>query len=560
MLSSVCSRILASLFLACLLCTASCGGTSSSTDLTDVPDSSLDASDEASLDTPQPDSGEDTGVDLPEPIDTYEPDTTTDTDEPADIQAADTPDGTDLGPYTRPQEGDPVTAEEIAEVTDLFLDLLDRTRYFDVLDERIHGWPRSDPQERYWYGTWWSGVRIVKADGNVTFLHSADGADNNGMRTGPMLVGACYASRIWGLDRDLDLVRRMVRGFTSWIRAFESPSNPEWAGILSRASYPESVTSLDGGREFLIDYSLNRPGEYNDATTYVNVPDNPLWGDIWVKNKRSKDDIGHMMLALAMIDDCIRPGPVDELDPEVMELQDDIADLHARYREWARTADTDGFRFATVDVDGTVYFPDQDLAYLWLDFGNIECEGALALRLYHSGEPGDLDCGDGISELEAMPGLKNDFYQIQRSFHEAAVAIARASGWDDGALRELLTGLAWRVLQVLDSPEDQAPIAEDRSELVIMSANAGLPLTWREVRYLHDRIRQAHQAVLDAGATTAYGNPFSAEYPDGTQGLEPPLRGIHWRYLGAMLGDCASPYRHPDSRPILDCDRVREHR
>ena len=50
-----------------------------------------------------------------------------------------------------------------------------------------------------------------------------------------------------------------------------------------------------------IDYSFNQPGLDNGATEYVHIPDNPYWGDLWVKNKRSKDDLGHMMRAIAHV-------------------------------------------------------------------------------------------------------------------------------------------------------------------------------------------------------------------------------------------------------------------
>jgi len=56
--------------------------------------------------------------------------------------------------YTRPDEGTPISDAELRDFTDRYLELLDGVRYFDFLGERLHGWPQSDPQHRYWYGTW----------------------------------------------------------------------------------------------------------------------------------------------------------------------------------------------------------------------------------------------------------------------------------------------------------------------------------------------------------------------------------------------------------------------
>src|SRR5262249_36196580 len=97
----------------------------------------------------------------------------------------------------RSDVGQPVSAGEVATATDQFLQLLERTRYFHLVDDRVHGWPESDPAGHYWYGTWWSGITVTKANRRVTYLHGADGADNNGLRTAPLLEGACYAYALW---------------------------------------------------------------------------------------------------------------------------------------------------------------------------------------------------------------------------------------------------------------------------------------------------------------------------------------------------------------------------
>ena len=48
--------------------------------------------------------------------------------------------------------------------------------------------------------------------------------------------------------RHLLLVHRMARGFSSWILAFETQPDDPLSTLLSRAAYPESVISTEGGR------------------------------------------------------------------------------------------------------------------------------------------------------------------------------------------------------------------------------------------------------------------------------------------------------------------------
>ena len=178
--------------------------------------------------------------------------------------------------YTRPEEGDPVPDTELAEVTNLYLELLSHTRYFDFVDERAHGWPLSDPQQRYWFSTWWSGVVVQKAGGKISYVHQNEGADNNGLRTAPLLEAACYAVALWNDSGHELLLRKLMRGHSAWLLSMERDAGESDKPLLSRTFYPESITSTDGGLEIHIDYSQNRPGNYNGVSEYVHLPNNPL--------------------------------------------------------------------------------------------------------------------------------------------------------------------------------------------------------------------------------------------------------------------------------------------
>ncbi|MEK6607687.1 MAG: hypothetical protein AABZ30_08510, partial [Myxococcota bacterium] len=295
--------------------------------------------------------------------------------------------------FTRPENGEPLSGEELAAATDVYLELLEGTRYFDFMDERVHGWPESDSQGRYWYGSWWSGVEVHKSDCVVTYLHGDQGADNNGLRTGPMLEGACFAYLVSGDPRHAYLARKLVRGFTSWLLAMESEASGTGIPLLTRAAYPESIASTDGSRDLFIDYSLNRPGLDNGATEYVHLPDNPHWGDLWVKNKRSKDDIGHMLRAIGACAGALADAGAGAAA--------DYDDMRERYGAWARQVEDDGWRIATYAKDGELWYPDDLLAW-FTDVGNAECDGMLAIRLLGRGEQGDLDCGNGVGALDAV--------------------------------------------------------------------------------------------------------------------------------------------------------------
>lgn len=451
--------------------------------------------------------------------------------------------------YERTDVGDPVDADALALATTQYLDLLDEVRYFALARERVHGWPQSDPQGRYWFGTWWSGVTVVKQDGMVTYRHEDHGADNNGLRTGPLLEGVCYAAALWQRPEDLALARTMARGMVAWIRAMERmPDDPD-GPMLCRAFYPEPITATDDGRTIAIDYALNRPGVDADPSEYVHVPANPDWGDVWIKNKRSKDDIGHMLRAIAQSSACM------SLDSEP-ELAADFAELRARYSAWSRRVEDDGWRIATLDKDGARWLPDDLLAY----FVDAECTSKLAIRLLGRFDAGELDCGNGIGPLDPAIIAANDHNgNILRSFHEAAANNALLAG-QTALAQQLVDGIVVRLDQAVDGFEgvgDPVPHLGE-ADLVDMLAHAaalGVPLTSREVRWLHARIATALASCADPGLQPML-HVFDAATPDGEYGFEPGGSGINFVSLAALLGTCASPCANPSGRPVLDCDMV----
>lgn len=453
--------------------------------------------------------------------------------------------------FTRPDVGAPLTQAELEAATDKLVALLHDTRYFDVIDERVHGWPSTQPG--YWYGTWWSGITVTKAGGNVTYLHAKGGADNNGLRTAPYLEGACYAHLMWGKPLTAQLVRRMARGYSSWALGMKRSAGDAAGTMLSRAHYPASVASAEGGRALFIDYSLNRPGDDNGATEYVHLASNPTFGDVWIKNKRSKDDMGQIFRSIAQIEAC-----APRLDAAG---QADLAQTKALYTAWSKEVEAAGWGIATLDKSANVYTPpvSETLAHYTL-LDNVECPGALMMRLLGHGDPGTLGCGSGISNTEKLVGsqMNNGVKQILRTHHEAAVNMALLTKQTGPALA-LLQGLAERLDSDVAAASSASPPSNlnptDIVSLVLHAANTGVPLTSKEVRWIHARLGDAWTSYRAPANAPTYA-VFDASTPDGTYAYDPSGTGMSFSDIGLMLGSCASPMRNPTSRPLLDCNRL----
>ncbi len=452
--------------------------------------------------------------------------------------------------YIRDDVGMPVSEADIAKATAQMREIVQEVPYFKYVAERVHGWPSEDPQGRYWYGTWWSGVRIERAGTQVTFRHSPDGADNNGLRTAPLLEAACYAQALWPSPEHEELIHTLIRGFSSWIRAMERTSAPNAPVLMTRASYPESISYSRGGLDITIDYDSQHPGEDNGATEYVHIPDNPEWGDIWIKNKRSKDDIGYMLRALMALQSC----RANLSAPVLAEIDDTMA----RYEAWAQQVEMDNFRISTYNKDLEVYIPNESLAIL-IQVSNAECDAILSVRLMGNKDEGEWDCRNGITEADALaaslnPGVRRIFV----SFHEALARLMVERGDPDRAKR-IVKGLAAR-LDTFFARRDAGELTDgfnhsDFGGEVVNAANIGVPLTSREVRYLHERIDAAHQALLDPGQKAAR-EVFRMGGSDGTFGMELPNTGFNFRELGVLLGVCASHRVNLSSRPVLNCESL----
>lgn len=104
------------------------------------------------------------------------------------------------------------------------------------------------------------------------------------------------------------------------------------------------------------------------------------------------------------------------------------------------------------------------------------------------------------------------------------------------------------------SQPDVYPV-QDFTQMIMHAANMGVPLTSREVRFVHQQFDAARERYLGYPAHTF--NVFTDGAPNGEVPYEPWGNGVFINDVGLLLGTCASQWRNPASRPVLDCDLVR---
>lgn len=445
----------------------------------------------------------------------------------------------------------PISAGELSSATDAYISLLKGTRYFEVLDERIHGWPESNPAKPP-FGIWWIGVQLERRGGKVVYRHHEIGSDNAAADTGDLLENLCYAQRFLGDGVHTRTLKRTAQGLAALANAMRSKSSPNQGILLSRSFYPEPVESTDQSTPIFFDYSRARPGTDNSATEYVHISDNPHWGDVWVKNKRSKDDMGHVMRGISQTSQTCK---------DILEGQAKTALIEAKssHMLWAQRVISDSGAIATLDKSRKVYWPFETLAR-FVSFGGIECTAYLALHLFSSGGTGDYDCGNGTSGIiDWLAQINDQNLPLVESYHLAAMAGALEYSRLAGA-RQLADGLASRLSKMSElaynnSWSDSYKL-ENFSALILRSNTLGIPLQNNEARWLQKQIINAKNSYLTPQRDHLYEFLNKAE-TDGIYPYTPHGDGILWRDIGAVLGTCSSAWRAQSGAKIVDCDRLR---
>jgi hypothetical protein len=453
--------------------------------------------------------------------------------------------------YTRPAVGVPVPAEDVSAFTRLVTGFWKQTRFFNWVLDTSHGVDAALGQPEWM--VWWTGVELVKEGGRVTFRHSVHGGPDNIMIPTSRVLAQASAGYLLTGDADMGtIVDQYSKGLSATMLGMVWDDADPVRSIMARAVIPNNHdVTLPGGRVKSIDYSAWRHPTQAWNTHTIHVANNPFWGDIWVKNMRSKDDVPHIYLATAMLPyvaECAPEGSARQSAQEAL----------AAMRGFAKDVVDSGYKIRTKDENGVIYTPTEDLAsFVYYDafVPDAECNAKLVSALLGYGETLGNDCYDGLypdyEDIAAAGHYYN--YAIIRNFHVAATLHALLAGLSDPA-RNLVKGLVWRNDRDIDDeypPTNKDEWDRDLAVFLVQSAAAGVPLTSREVRLVHQVYGEAAAAMLAYDAW----DPWSPSVADGTRGYRP--RGhVDVEDMAFFLQLCWSPFRNPASASVIDCDVV----
>jgi len=542
-------------------------------------------------------SGADAGPDLaPDVGDTITPtdlpgDTTQfdlPTDVPEEAAAPDIP--TDPGPpeglpeslpfaFTRPDDGTPLTGDEVAAFTRKMLGFLRQIHYFDYVLYTTHGVDASTGKRDWQF---WYSEQFRKAGDLVTFYHppAPDGGGHNLHIPMSHVLGDVVAAALVNGDPSATLAAtQLCKGMTASMLGMVHDANDPLPHLMSRNVVPgwnQEFDTHDGKRK-----AVDTSGWWSPYTRWntdrFQVTDNPYWGAVWVTNLRSKDDVPHIFQVVPVL----RYAAASAKDPA---MQTACAESLSMLTAFAKDIVDSDYRIRTKDENGDVYIPGYtgDLAVdgkqgdiasftYWRDLiPNGECNARRGAELVGYHHPIVEDCGRGEpNDYDAIAFTSNSYNKkIIRYFHLAHLANALVNR-DDAAAALLLDGLDERVAQDTALPEADMGYtpAVYRRELALYLAQLhayGYPLTSTQAR----SVQQHFARAADELAAWPTWDPWAASVPDGDLGpyRPPSCKGsgtdetcwIGVEDLAHLFEACWSPLVNPAGARWVDCDIVRD--
>ena len=461
--------------------------------------------------------------------------------------------------FTRPAAGTPLTDAETTAFTRKITGFYKDVEFFEWCDWHGHGVDPSYDPDVIDYGLYWQDTRAVKAGDTITFLH-VGWADNLMIRTGKVLNNVAAGYLMSGDPLLGKLVEKYSKGIVAlFLGMVWGHEDPPITSIMPRTIFTINHSYTDAkGRKVAVDYTPIRYEKEDWNGHSFGNPDNPYWGDIWIRNMRSKDDVPHIYRAIPMLLRVAQDGKDEHVRLAAQEAYDFLI-------AFCKDIVDEGYRIRTKDKEGNPYIPTEDLAsFVTYDeiIPNAECNPKLTSVLFAYNEPRDINCERGHSPTYESTATSQHYfnYAIIRYFHLTAIVSALMAR-EDRVAERLLKGLVERVDAIMQNDEERAEHAEwdaDAAAFLLASAAYGLPLTDEEARFVRDQ----YSASVDHFTPWEHWDLYDASVPDGEYEYKPSRDGVgDERFIRVpamtyLLEYCYSPFRNEAGAKLVDCDVV----
>jgi hypothetical protein len=456
---------------------------------------------------------------------------------------------------TRLDVGQPLSTSEISAFTDKITGFWKQIDYFRWTSWHSHSVDKSVDPLKTGHKFWWQDTIAVKEGDTVTFRH-VGWADNIMERT-PKVLNQAIAGYLMFEDPIMkDLIEQYCYGFEAlFLSMIWGNEDPLIDTIMSRANYTidHSYTTADG-RKVQVDYGPVRYEQQDWNAHTINNPDNPTWGDIWVRNMRSKDDVPYLLISAALLLRLAADAPDESIRQIAMKAYDYL-------KAFAVDIVDSGYLIRTKDKDGLPYVPEEDLAsFVTYEYiiPNAECTSKISSAYLAYGDAQNNDCANGISQQYEIMATASHYFnnEMIRFFHVAAI-VGALMARDDLVAKQLLEGMIVRADEMIADEEKRAAHNRwdaDLASFLVVAATYGLPLTSQEARLIQER----YSMTVDLYQNWEYWDLWDSTVPDGEYNYIPnredgELSHIRIEEMAFFLEYCYSPWRNPAGVEVIDC-------
>lgn len=468
----------------------------------------------------------------------------------------------------RPDVGDPVSQTAIESFTRELTSAWKKADIFNYLHFVSYGVEKDNPAGEPYYSNFWTGVKIIKEGDRITFYHRPDGSsDNATQRQMGLLASALTGFQLTGETDMVLFADELARGIKANMMCLEWDENvPERDKyLMARHIIPNPYeTTYETTNGKTITYAVDTT-EWQRITSSIrhdtiHVPNNPYWGDIWVQNKRSKDDVCHIYRSAFFLPYMINQLPFDFANESIKSTFD-----YLKY--FAQDIVNHNWSIRTRDHEGNIINP----AYLtegnfasFVEFGEeAECTAMLSTALLGYEETMGMDCGNGIVEWyeEIATSINHFNYKIIANFHVSAILLSLLYEQNDLAYN-MLQGLMERAdkdyNREFDTPDLTERFKGEHAGYLVRYATCGLPLTSQEVAFIHEQFSSTIDIWMDYEYWDITSDSLSdGEYPPDYGDYYPSSRPDLVNML-SFLQLCYSPFQNENGQQVVDCNIIRD--
>ncbi|MBN1924021.1 MAG: hypothetical protein JW791_04665 [Nanoarchaeota archaeon] len=464
--------------------------------------------------------------------------------------------------------GQPLNQREIDNFSTRIADFLKDIDYFNWVLRNSHGVHESTGMPDYMVWStdseaWGDDIQAVKEGSLVTFKHvKGHGWHNIMISTSQLLSQAATGYLLTNDERMGRIVEQYCKGITATMKGMVFGEDDELEYIMARNILPESHNFLmKNGREKAVDYSEWHNEEVHWNAQRFKISNNPYWGEVYVTNTRSKDDLPHIFRAAAFL-------------PYIISISDDekIIKAAAETCTYLQGFCTDivenNFHIRTKNSKGEALIPKGDLAsfvnYNWIA-PLAENNARLSTVLISNNGKNNIKFSDGIGGFYEYFARKINYYnyKIIRGFHMSAIIHSLINGRKNTAYN-MLKGLINRADNLMKGKGHKKGMNNPRwkadlATFLLRAAAVGMPLTSKQARLVHS---EYEKSISEYEKFNRW-DLWDESVPDGVYGSNGGYKPrsnnlIKIENLALILELHGSPFTNPLGAEVVNPEIIKE--